>query len=85
MRKMGTKQLILDLHQPLIEVPDSLSEFALSLSADGSQLVYTYDTRKQRTGITTLLKALADAGIKFRDLQTEQSSLEDIFVNLVQS
>jgi ABC-2 type transport system ATP-binding protein len=55
----------------------------LELSADGSELVYTYDTRAQRTGITTLLKDLSAAGITFRDLNTTQSSLEDIFVNLV--
>ena len=85
MRKMGTKQLILDLHQRLTEIPETLASYALTIADDGQKLVYTYDTRKERTGITALLKSLADAGIKFRDLQTEQSSLEDIFVNLVQS
>jgi ABC-2 type transport system ATP-binding protein len=83
MRKMGTKQLILDLHRPLEAVPDSLSKYDLSIGEEGMQLIYTYDTRKERTGITSLLGELNQAGIKFKDLNTEQSSLEDIFVNLV--
>ena len=83
MRKMGQKRLTLDLHQKLEELPQTLSEFDLHLSEDGCSIHYTYDTKKERTGITTLLTALSDAEIKFKDLNTEQSSLEDIFVNLV--
>lgn len=85
MRKMGRKQLILDLQQPLAAIPVSLMQYDLALANSGEQLIYTYDTRKQTTGITTLLKRLGDVGIKFKDLQTEQSSLEDIFVTLVQN
>ncbi len=83
MRKMGTKQLILELHLQLPVIPDALAKFNLAIAAQGFQLVYTYDTRKERTGITALLGALNQNGIKFKDLKTEQSSLEDIFVNLV--
>ena len=83
MRKLGEKQLILDLHCPIDAIPESLSGFNLSLAGDGAQLVYTYDTHAERTGITRLLSALAEAGIRFRDLSTTQSSLEDIFVKLV--
>jgi ABC-2 type transport system ATP-binding protein len=83
MRKLGRKQLTLNLHNKLAAIPPGLEGRGLELSADGSELVYTYDTRAQRTGITTLLKDLSAAGITFRDLNTTQSSLEDIFVNLV--
>ena len=83
MRKMGTKQLILDLYQPLDSIPQRLSQYDLSIGEQRMQLIYTYDTRQQRTGITSLLGELNQAGIKFKDLKTEQSSLEDIFVNLV--
>jgi ABC-2 type transport system ATP-binding protein len=83
MRKLGKKQMTLQLHEPLAAVPDSLAQFTLELGADGNELVYTYDTRSERTGITTLLGALADAGIRFKDLSTTQSSLEEIFVSLV--
>lgn len=83
MRKLGRKQLTLALHEPLKAIPDSLNGTALELSEDGSELTYTYDTQGERTGITTLLGKLSDAGIRFRDLQTSQSSLEEIFVNLV--
>src|SRR5436190_2908818 len=83
MRKLGRKQLTLNLHNRLAAIPPGLEGRGLELSADGSELVYTYDTRAQRTGITTLLKDLSAAGITFRDLNTTQSSLEDIFVNLV--
>ena len=68
---------------PVDAIPDSLTPFNLSRSDDGSQLTYTYDTRADRTGITSLLSALSDAGLKLRDLSTTQSSLEEIFVNLV--
>jgi ABC-2 type transport system ATP-binding protein len=83
MRKLGRKQLTLQLQQPLEQVPPALSNHGLELSEDGNELVYTYDTQGERTGITALLKDLNDAGIRFRDLQTKQSSLEEIFVNLV--
>lgn len=83
MRKLGKKQLTLQLHAPLTALPESLAGFDLSLSQDGTELTYTYDTQRERTGIRTLLNTLDDAGITFRDLQTTQSSLEDIFVGLV--
>jgi len=84
-KKLGQKQLRLHLNDPLDHVPDVLSGHDLELENAGAELVYTYDTRKERTGITTLLNDLADAGIRFRDLQTDQSSLEDIFVKLVKA
>ncbi|MEO1794432.1 MAG: ABC transporter ATP-binding protein, partial [Pseudomonadota bacterium] len=83
MRKLGEKKLTLQLSAPIQAIPPGLTAFDLDLSADGCELVYTYDTAQTRTGITRLLNALSDAGIRFRDLQTEQSSLEDIFVSLV--
>ena len=83
MRKLGRKELTLQLQEPLAEVPQNLAEFALELSADGGELTYTYDTQGERTGITRLFKALEAEGIRFRDLATKQSSLEEIFVNLV--
>ncbi len=83
MRKLGKKQMTLQLHAQLSALPESLAEFPLELHANGQELVYTYDTRSERTGITTLLAALGDAGIRFKDLSTTQSSLEEIFVNLV--
>ena len=83
MRKLGKKQMTLQLHDSLAALPASLAQFPLELHADGHELIYTYDTRGERTGITTLLAALADAGIRFKDLSTTQSSLEEIFVSLV--
>jgi ABC-2 type transport system ATP-binding protein len=83
MRKLGKKQLKLQLNQKLAVVPPELAAYNLTLAADGGELIYSYDTRSERTGITALLKALGDAGIRFRDLSTTQSSLEDIFVDLV--
>ena len=83
MRKLGKKQLSLQLQQPIAAVPEALASFDLRLSATGDEIVYTYDTQGERTGITTLLQGLAEAGIRFRDLSTSQSSLEDIFVSLV--
>ncbi len=81
--KLGQKRLILELHQPLNSIPPSLRAFSLEIIEQGNQLVYTYDTRGERTGITALLGALNQSAIKFRDLRTEQSSLEEIFVNMV--
>jgi ABC-2 type transport system ATP-binding protein len=83
MRKLGRKQLALQLQGRLDGIPEALAKYRLELAADGGELVYTYDTQGERTGITALLKDLGDAGIRFRDLQTEQSSLEEIFVSLV--
>ncbi len=83
MRKLGKKQLRLYLQAPLDALPEALSAYDLELAEDGNALVYTYDTRAERTGITRLLAALAGAEIRFKDLQTKESSLEDIFVNLV--
>ena len=83
MRKLGKKQLTLELHEKLDAVPVSLGEYGLERANGGSELVYTYDTKGERTGITALLKDLADSGIRFRDLHTKQSSLEEIFVSLV--
>lgn len=83
MRQLGKKQLSVQLHDSLDAIPAGLAEFQLGLGADGQELIYTYDTQRERTGIRSLLNALSDAGITFRDLQTTQSSLEDIFVDLV--
>ena len=83
MRKLGKKQLTLHLHDRLDTIPQELAVHHLTLSEDRAELVYTYDTRAERTGITALLNDLNLAGIRFRDLQTTQSSLEDIFIDLV--
>jgi len=83
MHKLGKKQLTLQLHTRLDSIPATLSAHNLALAGDGSELIYTYDSQGERIGIATLLQDLADAGIAFKDLHTTQSSLEDIFVNLV--
>jgi ABC-2 type transport system ATP-binding protein len=83
MRKMGKKQLSLQLTQAMKEIPGSLSRYPLTLAHEGRDLIYTYDTRARETGITQLLDDLGAAGIEFKDLQTTQSSLEEIFVDLV--
>jgi ABC-2 type transport system ATP-binding protein len=83
MHKLGKKQLTLQLHQGLDAIPTALKGHHLALANGGSELVYTYDTQGPRTGITKLLTDLASAGISFKDLDTTQSSLEDIFVDLV--
>jgi ABC-2 type transport system ATP-binding protein len=83
MRKLGQKQLTLHLHHRLDAIPDALAAHRLTLGDQGTELVYSYDTQGERTGITRLLDDVAAAGITFRDLQTTQSSLEDIFVDLV--
>ncbi len=83
MRKLGKKQLTLQLHSRLDGIPGELAGYGLELTPDGSELIYTYDTQTERTGITALLADLNATGIKFNDLQTKQSSLEDIFVSLV--
>ncbi len=83
MHKLGTKQLTLQLHERLDEIPGELAGYGLELAADGAELVYTYDTQTGRTDIAALLAELGRAGIEFKDLQTKQSSLEEIFVRLV--
>jgi ABC-2 type transport system ATP-binding protein len=83
MRKLGKKQLTLQLESPLAQVPPSLAGYALGLEKGGNELIYTYEGEGGRTDIIALLKALDDAGIRFKDLHTTQSSLEDIFVSLL--
>ena len=83
MAKFGKKKLVLDLNQKLATLPANLASKNLEIANGGSQLVYTYDTNAERTGITVLLNGLRDAGLTFKDLTTTQSSLEDIFVDLV--
>lgn len=83
MKKLGKKQIQLDLNSPLESIPDTLSDYSLELNADGYELIYTFDTTGRKTGITLLLKDLAENGITFRDLHTRESTLEEIFVSLV--
>jgi ABC-2 type transport system ATP-binding protein len=83
MARMGRKRIRLQLAEPLTAVPASLASYGLDLAEDGCALVYTYDTHAERTGITTLLNDMAAAGLILRDVHTEESSLEDIFVDLV--
>jgi ABC-2 type transport system ATP-binding protein len=83
MKQMGQKVLRVDLQQPASTLPDCLSDYNLALATDGLSISYTYDTSSERTGITKLLNELQNAGIILRDIQTQQSSLEDIFVDLV--
>jgi ABC-2 type transport system ATP-binding protein len=83
MQQLGKKRLKLYLQSKVDSIPDALSAYNLKIAADGWQLIYTYDTKSERTGITSLLSDLRDAGIRFSDLDTTQSSLEDIFVSLV--
>ncbi|WP_109467648.1 ABC transporter ATP-binding protein [Albibacillus kandeliae] len=83
MQQMGQKQLEVELVAPVSTIPAALAPFGLELGAEGRSLIYSYDTRAERTGITKLLNAIADAGLTLRDVKTRQSSLEDIFVNLV--
>jgi ABC-2 type transport system ATP-binding protein len=83
MKRLGQKSLTLELQNRMEQVPDGLSEFRVVLSDDGTQLIYEYDTQAERTGIARLMTALGEQGIVLKDLQTNQSSLEDIFVNLL--
>ncbi len=85
MRKLGKKQLTLQLQTPLPSLPIDLADLPLELSQDGHVLVYTFDTQGEDTGIAPLLRRLAEQGIDFKDLHSSESSLEDIFVNLVHS
>ncbi len=83
MEKLGKKELRLQLQAPLTAIPPELAAFDLQLSEDGSELLYTFDARHEGTGIAGLMRQLAASGVDFKDLQTKQSSLEDIFVSLV--
>lgn len=83
MRKLGKKQLRLQLQKKLDAVPEALAAHNLTLAPEGNELIYTYDTQGERTGITALLAAINEAGVRFKDLNTDQSSLEDIFVGLI--
>ena len=83
MRKLGKKQLTLHLQEPLAAIPAGLAHYQLELAADGAELIYTFDAQAQDTGIAALLRQLASQGVDFKDLQTQESSLEDIFVSLV--
>ncbi len=83
MRRLGSKQLTLQLNERLTQIPTSLAAYALELSEDGHTLIYTYDTHGERTGITALLGDLSSAGVRFTDLRTRETSLEEIFVSLV--
>ncbi|WP_192255248.1 ABC transporter ATP-binding protein [Mesorhizobium silamurunense] len=83
MRKLGRKQMTLELRAPLTAMPDGLSRYALELSSDGGQLTYTYDNQSDRPGVASLIRDLEAAGIQFRDLDTKNSTLEEIFVNLL--
>jgi ABC-2 type transport system ATP-binding protein len=84
MRKMGSKTLRIDLQEPVTSIPDSLADYGLTLDAGGETFYYVYDSTEKRTGITRLLADVNTSGLRIRDVQTSQSSLEDIFVNLVQ-
>ncbi|MBA3582808.1 MAG: ABC transporter ATP-binding protein [Gammaproteobacteria bacterium] len=85
MHKLGKKQLRLQLQNPLSSIPAELAPYPLALSADGNELIYTFDTQSEQTGIAELLRQLNKHGIDFQDLQSSQSSLEEIFVSLVRA
>lgn len=85
MQKLGKKQLVIELKEPIQKIPNSLSDKELVLNKKGTALTYTYDTTADATGITTLLNAISQAGLSLKDIVTSQSSLEDIFVDLVKS
>ena len=84
MARMGKKKIYIELTKPVIEIPKELSHYSLELIKGGLAFSYTYDTKSEQTGITSLLNDLQSAGLKMRDVQTQQSSLEDIFVGLVE-
>jgi ABC-2 type transport system ATP-binding protein len=85
MRKLGKRQLILQLQTPLPSIPEALAGYPLELSAGGETLTYTFDVQREQTGIAGLLRELGDLGIDFKDLRSSESSLEDIFVSLVRA
>jgi ABC-2 type transport system ATP-binding protein len=82
-KKMGHKKLIVELQQKITKIPEELLKHNLEINNDHSSLIYTYNVGTEKTGITNLLQDLKDTGLKLKDLKTEQSSLEKIFVNLV--
>lgn len=84
MERLGQKQMIIELQTPVTEIPEGLADYDLQIAQNGAALVYSYDVKADRTGITKLLSDVSRAGLVLRDLQTKQSSLEEIFVNLVQ-
>jgi len=83
MKKLGKKQLTLHLQEPLVTIPGELRDWNLTIKSEGAELEYTFDANSERTGIASLLRRMSDLGIGFKDLNTSQSSLEDIFVSLV--
>jgi ABC-2 type transport system ATP-binding protein len=85
MRKLGRKQLTLNLQEPMTAIPPELAEWRLELKDEGEALVYSFDSNEPRTGVPSLLRRLSDLGVAFKDLNTRQSSLEDIFVDLVKA
>lgn len=85
MGRLGKKQLLLSLQAPLAAIPPTLADLGLELTANGEQIAYTFDSQAERSGIATLIRRLQDEGISFRDLHTRESSLEDIFVDLVRA
>ena len=85
MSKLGKKQLTLHLQRRLDSVPAGLAGYQLDLSANGNELVYTFDAQRDRTGIAALMKQLSELGIDFKDLKTKESSLEEIFVGLLRA
>jgi len=85
MRKLGKKQLTVHLKEPLAALPAGLADPSLTLANDGADLVYTFDGQAEDTGVADLLKRLSQQGVEFKDLKTDQSSLEDIFVSLVRA
>ena len=85
MAKLGKKQLKIQLQHPLVSLPQDLAEPGLSLAEDGNELTYTFDAQSEQSGIAALLRRLNEHGIDFKDLQSSQSSLEDIFINLVKA
>jgi ABC-2 type transport system ATP-binding protein len=83
MKKLGKKQLTLNLAEPMAAVPPELAEWDLKLEAEGHELLYVFDANADRTGIPSLLRRMSECGIAFKDLNTRESSLEEIFVSLV--
>ena len=83
MKRLGKKELIVELQEPIEAIPDALKDRDLSLSEDGFKLTYCYDAKQEKTGITSLLADITEAGLRLKDLQTHTSSLEEIFVSLV--
>ncbi len=85
MKKLGKKQLMLHLQNPLDKIPEELTSYSLELMAEGNELIYTFDTQQDQTGIAGLLRRLNEHGIDFKDLHSSESSLEEIFVSLVRA